>query len=70
MFLLDLGWPREHAPERSWTLVAKGGTVWIWPGIPLTQLCGDEILPVAAETVHFWIMRLHGLDAPAPAHRA
>jgi hypothetical protein len=52
-----------RVPDHPRTLVAKDDTVWIWPGIPLTRQCGDEILPVAAETVHFWITRLHGPGA-------
>ncbi|MHB8885808.1 MAG: hypothetical protein ACYC5H_12175 [Methylovirgula sp.] len=56
-------WPRVRVPDHPRTLVAKGVTVWIWPGISLTRQCGDEILPVAAEAIHFWITRLHGPGA-------
>jgi hypothetical protein len=56
-------WPRERVPERSRTLVAKGRTVWIWPGIPLTSLRGGEIVPADAETIRFWVTRLHGPEA-------
>lgn len=63
MLSLVLGWPREAMPERSRTLVARADAVWIWPGIPLTLRRGIEIVPVAAETIRFWITRLHGPDA-------
>ncbi|HTJ02209.1 MAG TPA: hypothetical protein VL492_05415, partial [Methylovirgula sp.] len=63
MAALGFDWPREHAPERPRTLVAKGRTVWIWPGIPLTSQCGGEIIPANTETIHFWITRLHGPEA-------
>ena len=63
MLSLDLVWPRERVPERSGTLVAKGGTVWVWPGVPLSLRRGAEIVPVADETIRFWITRLHGPDA-------
>lgn len=63
MLSFALGWPPERVPERSRTLVATGDTVWIWPGIPLTLWRGTEILPVDAETIRFWITRLHGPEA-------
>ncbi|TAL80287.1 MAG: hypothetical protein EPN75_07910 [Beijerinckiaceae bacterium] len=63
MLHVALGWPRERGPDCSRTLVAQGGAVWIWPGIPLTLRHGGEILPVASEAIHFWITRLHGPDA-------
>lgn len=56
-------WPQERAPDRPRTLIAKGNTVWIWPGIPLTERRGSEIMPVTAETIRFWITRLHGPEA-------
>jgi hypothetical protein len=63
MTAFGFDWPRERVPERSRTLVAKGRTVWIWPGIPLTSLRGGEIIPADAETIRFWVTRLHGPEA-------
>ncbi|MHB8885821.1 MAG: hypothetical protein ACYC5H_12240 [Methylovirgula sp.] len=63
MFSLALGWQRERVPECPPTLVVTADAVWIWPGIPLTQRRGTEILPVAAESIRFWITRLHGPEA-------
>lgn len=57
------GRPRERGPEACRTLVVQADTVWIWPGIPLTLRRGTEILSVAAETIRFWIIRLHGPEA-------
>jgi hypothetical protein len=63
MFSYVLGWPQHCAPDHPRTLVAKGDAVWIWPGIPLTVRRDSEILPAPAETIRFWITRLHGPGA-------
>jgi hypothetical protein len=47
------------ARERCRTLIAQDGTVWIWPGIHLTLRRGGEIVPVAGETIRFWVTRLY-----------
>ena len=54
---------RERQADRPRTLIARGDHVWMWPGIPLTLRRGPAIVAVPAETVHFWITRLHGPDA-------
>jgi len=51
------------ARERCRTLVAQDGAVWIWPGIHFTLRRGGEIVPVAGETIRFWVTRLHGPEA-------
>lgn len=53
------------ALERSRTLVAQDGAIWIWPGILLTlkRGGGGEIVPVSDEVMRFWITRLHGPEA-------
>jgi hypothetical protein len=51
------------ARERSRTLVAQDGAIWIWPGILLTLKRGGEIVPVSDEIIRFWITRLHGPNA-------
>jgi hypothetical protein len=58
-----LGLPGAPVRDGPRTLVAKGDAIWIWPGIALTLRRGTEILPVDAETIRFWITRLHGPDA-------
>ncbi len=57
MAAFGFDWPRERVPERS------RRAVWIWPGIPLTSLRGGEIIPADAETIRFWVTRLHGPEA-------
>ncbi len=76
MPLAAFGAAPARLPHRARTLVVCGGTVWIWPGIPLTLRQGAAILPAGAETIRFWITRLHGPEAlggpfliPAAAHR-
>ncbi len=62
-----------RSSERCRTLVACGGAVWIWPGIPLTVRRGAEIVPLPDATISFWVSRLHGpevLDSPHPPHIA
>jgi hypothetical protein len=63
MQILVMGGARERLPERPRTLIARAGAVWMWPGIPLTKRQGAAIVAISAETVHFWITRLHGPDA-------
>lgn len=45
------------------TLIAQVDAVWIWPGIPLTERRGTEVLRIAAETLRFWITRLPRQDS-------
>jgi len=45
------------------TLLARAGSVWMWPGIPLTERRGAACDPVAADVARFWIAGLHGPDA-------
>jgi hypothetical protein len=54
---------RENASARHRTLVVSRGAVWLWPGIALTYRRGDQIITLSAETIKFWITRLHGPDA-------
>ncbi len=49
---------RAAAPAR--TLLVRTGTVWMWPGIALTERRGTACVPVADEVARFWITRLHG----------
>lgn len=60
MVLAAYGAARARLPEPARTLVTCAGMVWIWPGIPLTSRRGAEIVPASAETIRFWITRLHG----------
>ncbi|MGP0057834.1 MAG: hypothetical protein ACLPID_00895 [Beijerinckiaceae bacterium] len=53
----------ERVAARPRTLVASNGKIWLWPGIALTSLRGDQIVAASAETIQFWITRLHGPDA-------
>lgn len=51
---------RAGAPPRARSLLARAGSVWIWPGVPLTEKRGASSVPVAADIARFWISRLHG----------
>jgi hypothetical protein len=57
------GMAQTRPPERTRTLVVCLGSIWVWPGIALSMRRGGEIVPVAAETIRFWITQLHGPDA-------
>jgi hypothetical protein len=41
------------APVRA--LLVRAGTVWMWPGIALTERRGADCVPVADEVARFWI---------------
>lgn len=63
MLVQPAGGALARPPERSRTLVAKYGAVWIWPGILLAMRRGGAIAPVADATIRFWVSRLHGPEA-------
>ena len=60
MQALFAGGALARSPDRSRTLVASDGAVWIWPGIPLTVRRGVDIVAVPDATIRFWVSRLHG----------
>ncbi len=61
----------EKPRGRSRTLVVKDGTVWMWPGVPLTVKLDGRVYPLPEGCVRFWITRLHGFEAdPALVGRA
>ncbi|GGF45847.1 hypothetical protein GCM10011611_60360 [Aliidongia dinghuensis] len=49
-----------RAPARHWLLIAKAGTVWLWPGIPLTERRGGTIRPIPPDALRFWLSKLMG----------
>jgi len=49
--------------ERPCTLAAYADTVWLWPGVPLTEKRGRTVRPLPSGCVRFWIGRLHGFEA-------
>ena len=65
-----LGGATMRLPDRPRTLLARGGAVWMWPGIPLTLRKGAAIEPIDIAILRFWVTRLHGpegLDIPLAA---
>jgi hypothetical protein len=53
----------ESPVARPRTIIAAQGKIWLWPGVALTSKRGDRIVTASAETIRFWITRLHGPDA-------
>jgi len=49
--------------DRPRTLAAYAHTVWLWPGVPLTEKRGRTVRPLPSGCVRFWIGRLHGFEA-------
>jgi hypothetical protein len=55
------GKARMAAPAR--TVLARAGSVWMWPGIALTETRGAASVPIVADVARFWISRLYGPQA-------
>ncbi|HTH98143.1 MAG TPA: hypothetical protein VL574_12065, partial [Stellaceae bacterium] len=49
-----------RVPARPRLLIAKASTVWLWPGIPLTELRGGTVRPIPSEAMRFWLSKFMG----------
>jgi hypothetical protein len=58
-------------PPRPRLLIAKASTVWLWPGIPLTELRGSTVRPISPDAMRFWLSKFMGpeiVGQPVPSH--
>src|ERR1700742_2870237 len=63
----------HNALPRPRLLIAKASTVWLWPGIPLTELRGGTVRPIPSEAMRFWLSKFMGpeiVGQPVPTHVA
>jgi len=54
-------------------LLAKASTVWLWPGIPLTERRGATVLSISPDAMRFWLSKFIGpeiVGRPVPVHVA
>jgi hypothetical protein len=71
MQIITIAQAPNHALPRPRLLVAKASTVWLWPGIPLTELRGSTVCPIAPDAMRFWLSKFMGpeiIGQPVPAH--
>ena len=62
-----------RVPARPRLLLAKTSTVWLWPGIPLTERCYGTVRPTSPDAMRFWLSKFLGpeiVGRPVPMHVA
>jgi hypothetical protein len=60
-----------RVPARPRLLLAKTSTVWLWPGIPLTERCYGTVRPTSPDAMRFWLSKFLGpeiVGRPVPMH--
>jgi hypothetical protein len=62
-----------RVPSRPRLLIAKASTIWLWPGIPLTDKQGGAVCSIPPDAIRFWISKFMGpeiVSQPIPAYIA
>lgn len=69
MQIASIAQPPFRAPAHPRLLVVKASTIWLWPGVALTEQYGSTIRAIEPDALRFWLGMLLGpeiIGMPVP----